>query len=307
MINLSIVSPIYRAENIIPTLISEIKKYVNDLELTYEIILVNDGSPDDSWSIIRSICMDDEKVKGVNLSRNFGQQHAIQAGLEAAQGDYIVVMDCDLQDRPEEIGTLYNKILEGSDIVVASRVDRQDGLVKKLASRMFNRLISFLTDTVQDSSVANFFILTRQVADTLCSIKDKRRYYPLLLQWVGFTYTKVSIAHASRADERSSSYSFKKRLMLALDTILTFSEKPLRLTLIFGILLSLFSSLIGVILVGIYLFSDLDLPGWSTLVLLICFLSGVIISVLGVIGIYVGMTFETTKDRPTYIIQEMIN
>lgn len=305
-VEISVVSPVYKAESIIDKLIERIEASVSQITSSYEIILIEDSSPDNSWGKIVENCTKNKKVKGIKLSRNYGQQHAIQAGLDASKGIYVITMDCDLQDQPEEIYKLLSKSKEGYEIVVASRKNRQDDAFKKMLSRIFYSTLSYLTETKQDRSVANFVCYHRKAVDAMAKVKDHNRYYPMLQQLVGFNYAKVDIQHAEREDGKSS-YSFNKRLRLAMDTILTFSDKPLRLTVKFGVLLSFLSILGAITMVILYFFGDVKADGWASLSLLISFLSGAIISVLGMVGLYVGRTFESVKQRPTYIIQEELN
>ncbi|MDF1672020.1 MAG: glycosyltransferase family 2 protein [Vicingaceae bacterium] len=305
-IEISIVSPVYRAEPIVDKLVERIVASVSKLTSSYEIILVEDGGNDGSWQKIKENCVKNTNVKGVKLSKNYGQQHALQAGLDFAKGNYIVTMDCDLQDQPEEIYKLFNKCKEGVEIVVASRKDRQDGAFKKMLSRIFYGVLGYLTETKQDRTVANFACYQRKAVDAMAQVKDHNRYYPMLQQLVGFKYVKVEIEHADR-EEGNSSYSFGKRMRLAMDTILTFSDKPLRLTVKFGVLLSFLSICVAIIMVVMYFFSDVKAEGWASLALMISFFSGLIIAVLGVVGLYVGRTFESVKQRPTYIVQEIKN
>ncbi|OFY96903.1 MAG: glycosyltransferase [Bacteroidetes bacterium RIFCSPLOWO2_12_FULL_31_6] len=306
IVEISIISPVYKAENSIDKLVERIIAAVSKLSNHYEIILVEDGGFDNSWKKIQENCQKFPLVKGIKLSRNYGQQHAIQAGLDAAKGEYVITMDCDLQDLPEEIEKLLNKAKEGYEIVVASRKNRKDDFLKKLLSRLFYKTLSYLTETKQDKTVANFVVYHRKAVDAMARLKDHNRYYPMLQQMIGFSYAKVEINHAERADGKSS-YSFSKRLRLAMDTILTFSDKPLRLTVKFGVLLSFLSICAALTMVVLYFFSDVKSQGWASLALLISFFSGAIISVLGMVGLYVGRTFESVKNRPTYIIEEKIN
>jgi len=305
-IKLSIVSPVYKAETLIDKLVDRIRTTVSKLTDNYEIILVEDCGPDNSWEKIKAVAEKYPEVKGVKLSRNYGQQHAIQAGLDISQGEYVVTMDCDLQDQPEEIEKLYVKILEGYEIVVASRKNRQDDFLKKFLSRVFYSALGYLTETKQDRTVANFVIYHRKAVDAMARLKDYNRYYPMLQQMIGFNYAKIEITHAEREDGKSS-YSLKKRLKLAIDTILTFSDKPLRLTVKLGVLLSFLSFLSAIVLITLYLLSDFRTAGWASLALLLSFFSGAIISILGMVGLYVGRTFESVKNRPTYIIHETVN
>lgn len=305
-IEISIVSPVYRAEPIIDKLVERIVAAVSQLTNSYEIILVEDGGQDNSWKKILENCSKNPNVKGMKLSRNYGQQHALQAGLDIAKGNYIVTMDCDLQDQPEEIQKLLNKCKEGFEIVVASRKNRQDSAFKKMLSRIFYSALGYLTETKQDRTVANFACYQRKAVKAMAQVKDHNRYYPMLQQLVGFNYAKVEIEHAER-EEGNSSYSFGKRMRLAMDTILTFSDKPLRLTVKFGVLLSFLSICAAITMVVLYFYSDVIAEGWASLALMISFFSGLIIAVLGVVGLYVGRTFESVKQRPTYIVQETIN
>lgn len=305
-IEISIVSPVYRAEPIVDKLVERIVASVSQLTSSYEIILVEDCGPDKSWKKILENCANNPNVKGVKLSRNYGQQHALQAGLDVAKGDYIVTMDCDLQDQPEEIHKLFNKCKEGFEIVVASRKDRKDSALKKMLSRFFYSALGYLTETKQDRTVANFVCYQRKAVEAMAQVKDHNRYYPMLQQLVGFNYAKVEIEHAER-EEGNSSYSFGKRMRLAIDTILTFSDKPLRLTVKFGVFLSSLSICAAITMVVLYFFSDVKAEGWASLALMVSFFSGLIIAVLGVVGLYVGRTFESVKQRPTYIIQEIKN
>lgn len=305
-IEISIVSPVYKAENLIDKLVERTIESISKLTDSFEIILVEDNGPDDSWKKIKENCAKYPFVKGIKLSKNCGQQHALQAGLDASKGKYVITMDCDLQDQPEEIYKLLNKAKEGYEIVAASRENRKDDFVKKLASKWFYAVLSYLTETNQDNTVANFVCYNRKAVESMKLIGDSNRYYPMLQQLVGFNYAKVSIQHAEREDGKSS-YSMKKRLKLAINTILTFSDKPLRLTVKMGVLLSFLSVIAALTLVIMYLLGDYRTDGWASLALLLSFFSGAIISVLGMVGLYVGKIFESVKNRPTYIINEIIN
>lgn len=304
--HISIVSPVYRAAPIIDKLVERTSAAIRKITPDFEIVLVEDCGPDNSWDKIMENCQKYPYVKGLKLSRNFGQQHATQAGLDASTGEYIITIDCDLQDQPEEIIKLYTKALEGYDIVIASRKERKDDFFKKFLSYSFYKVLGYLTETEQDSSVANFVLYSRKALDAIGGMKDHNRYYPMLIQWVGFNTAKVEIEHAER-EEGGSSYSFRKRLRLGIDTILTFSDKPLRLSVKFGVLTSFLAILTAFILVGLYLVGDIPVEGWTSLMVLVTFFSGIIISVLGMVGLYVGRIFEAVKQRPTYIVQKTLN
>jgi len=303
--HISIVSPVYKAENIVNELVRQIHENVSTITNNYEILLVNDASPDNSWAEIVKECKKDSRVKGFNLSRNFGQQYAITAGLSYAKGDWVVIMDCDLQDRPDEIPNLYRKAQEGYDSVFAQRTNRKDPFFKRLFSKIFYMFFSYLTDTKQDPTVANFGIFNRKVINAILSMKDYIRYFPSMVQWVGFNKYYLQVKHDERYEGKTS-YNFKKLLILALNTIIAFSDKPLRIIIVSGFLLFLISLLIGIVLLFRYLFGYINVAGYTSIILSLMFLSGIIILVLGIVGLYVGKTFENVKNRPTYIIKDII-
>lgn len=303
----SIVSPVYRSESLVAALVERISASLETLTQDYEIVLVEDCGPDASWERIMEQCRRNPKVVGIKLSRNFGQQYAIQAGLDAARGEWVVVMDCDLQDRPEEIPKLYQKALEGFEIVLASRKNRKDNFFKKFTSQAFYAVLSYLTEVKQDPTVAHFMLLHRKVVNALQQTGDYHRSYPMLVKWVGFRVAKVEIEHAEREDGKSSSYSFRKRLNLAINTILSFSDKPLRLIVNLGLFISLIAVLIAISQIFLYIRGDITVQGWTSLFIAVSFFSGLIITTLGVIGLYLGKVFESMKGRPTYIISQSIN
>jgi len=303
---ISIVSPVYMGEKIIQELVSQLNEVSQKICNDYEIILVEDGSPDNSWRVIEEVCKNNSKVKGIKLSRNFGQHYAITCGLEAANGDWIVVMDCDLQDQPEEIPNLFNKAMEGYDIVVAQRENRQDSFFKKISSKLFYKLFSYLTNTEQDTTIANFGIYNRKVIQSILSMNDYIRYFPTMVQWVGFNSVKLKVKHSSRFEGKSS-YTFSNLLKLAFNNILSFSDKPLKIFMKLGLYISTISFLIGIIYLLQYFSGHIVVLGFTSIIITITFLSGIIILTLGLVGIYVGKTFEQSKQRPTYIIHKKIN
>jgi polyisoprenyl-phosphate glycosyltransferase len=303
---ISIVSPVYKAEKIIPVLIERIEASVFKITDDFEIILVDDFSPDNSWEIIEKIARNNSRVKGLKLSRNFGQHYAITAGLDHAKGEWVVVMDCDLQDQPEEIGKLYRKTQEGYDVVLARRFDRKDHFLKRFSSKLFYRSLGYLTGSEQDESIANFGIFNKRVISAVISMRESIRYFPTMIKWVGFKSTKVNVKHDDRL-EGSSSYNFKRLLALALDIILAYSDKPIRLMIKFGFIISFGSVIIGVIYFFKWLMGDVIVLGYTSLIISVWLLSGIIISTLGIIGLYVGKIFEGVKGRPIYIIEKIIN
>ncbi|WP_036930405.1 glycosyltransferase family 2 protein [Prevotella sp. 10(H)] len=303
---ISIVSPVYRAEKIIPVLVERIEKAVIGITDDYEIILVEDCGPDNSWGVIEQIARINRNVIGIKLSRNFGQHYAITAGLDHVSGDWVIVMDCDLQDKPEEIPNLYNKAKEGYNIVLAERFERQDSFLKRLSSSLFYKTLSYLTGVKQDPSVANFGIYDKKAIDAIRSMRESIRYFPTMVNWVGFNKTKINVEHSARYEGKTS-YNLKKLLNLALDIILAYSEKPIRLTVKVGAFISFLSILAAIYTLILWLLGEIVVLGYTSLIISIWFLSGIIILILGIVGLYIGKIFEGVRKRPIYIVSQKMN
>jgi polyisoprenyl-phosphate glycosyltransferase len=305
-IHISVVIPVYGCKTALIELYLRLKQTLITITEDFEIIMVNDASPDGAWETIVELANKDIRVKGINFSRNFGQHYAITAGLENSSGEWVVIMDCDLQDIPEEIPTLYNKALEGYDIVFGQRLIRFDNFLKKIFSKFFYKTLEYFTETKQDYSIGNFGIYRKKAVESVLSMGDKIRFFPPMIKWVGFKSISVPVKHAERSYGKTS-YSFRKLFHLALNTILTFSDKPLRLTVKLGSFI-VFSSIIFSIYNLILFFNGKILePGWTSIIISIWLLSGIIIFTLGIVGLYIGKIFENIKNRPIYIINEKVN
>ncbi len=304
---ISVISPCYGAPTLLRELVKQITETVTPLTDSYEILLIEDCSPDNSREIIREICAEDHHVKGIFLSRNFGQQYALNAGFDLSTGDYVVTLDCDLQNPPAQIKDLYEKIQEGYDIVFASRQNRPDNFFMTQGSHLFNKLMGFLTDTKQDESLAEFAIYRRKVIDAMAQMGDYRRYYPLMNQWVGFKTAKILVNHDERTDGKESSYSMRKRINLAITTAVAFSTKSLRLIVYFGVVITLLAIIAALALVIKTIVRDTPVSGWVTLFVSMWFIAGIMISVMGIIAVYIGNIFDEVKHRPSYIIDEKLN
>jgi glycosyltransferase involved in cell wall biosynthesis len=304
-LHISIVSPVYKAEKVLSSVVDRIEKSVSLITDNFEIILIEDCSPDNSWEIIEEITQRNKKVIGIKLSRNFGQHYAITAGLDHAIGDWIVVMDCDLQDQPEEISKLYHKAIEGFDVVLARRFNRKDTFIKKMFSRFFFKILGYLAGSDFDQTVANFGIYNKKVIKSICMMRENIRVFPIMVSWLGFNTAKIDVEHAYRYEGKSS-YTFKKLVNLALDIILAYSDKPIRLIIKLGFVISISSFVFAALILYRYSIGDITVSGYTSLILSIWFLSGIIILILGVIGLYVGKTFEGVKERPIYVIDKII-
>ena len=306
MVQISVVSPVYQAESTVPLLVSELMSALASLSGSFEIILVDDRSRDGSWEAIRNECKKNPHIKGLRLSRNFGQHPAISAGLSIATGEWIVVMDCDLQDKPDQISALYKKAIEGYDIVFARRRVRQDSFLRVISSRIFYSFFSYLTESSQDSTIANFGIYRKKVINAILDMNDTIQYFPAMVQWVGFKSTSVDIEHSRRL-HGSSNYNLRKLLRLAFNNIIAFSDKPLRLSARAGLVLSLISVMIGLIYFAAYLLGYVQIVGYASLIISIWLTAGLNMFVLGLVGIYVGKSFEKIKGRPVFVIDENLN
>lgn len=304
-VEISIVTPVYKAEQILEELFNRLKNSLEKITPNFEVIMVHDAGPDNSWEVILRLCKLDPRFKGINFSRNFGQHYAIAAGLDFANGNWIVVMDCDLQDQPEEIEKLYNKALEGYDVVLARRYKRNDNLFKKSTSQAFIALFNYLSESRTDSTVANFGILHKKVVSKYRDMKEHCRIHPQFINWLGFRTTSVNIEHSARYAGKSS-YSLKKLLKFATDYIVAFSNKPLRISIKIGFLL-VFASIVYIIHLLIkYYTHGIPVEGWTSVIISIWLVGGILLTNLGIIGLYIGKIFEETKNRPLYIIKDVV-
>lgn len=299
---ISIVTPVYGCSACLKELYSRLVATLETIGCNFEIIMVNDASPDNSWEIIKSVCKEDKRVKGINLSRNFGQHNALSAGLHHANGNFVVVMDCDLQDKPEEIIKLYNKACEGYDYVVAQRKDRSDQFIKKFTSRLFYKLFNYIVDFPADRTVANFGIYSKAVIDSVLLFKEQNRTFPFILNQVGYSSCAIEIEHNRRAYGKSK-YTLRKSLKLATDILVSQSSKPLTFSIYLGFLISVLSFIYGIVLIFRYFYLDVPL-GYTSIIVTILFIGGLLFANLGILGLYIGKVFNETKSRPLYIIRE---
>ncbi len=300
---LSIVSPVYGCKGCLEELVDRIALALGSTDRVFEVILVDDSSPDDAWSRIVELARTRPWLRGLKLSRNFGQHYAIAAGIERSCGDAVVVMDCDLQDPPEEIPALVARLGNGADVVFAQRTDRQDSLAKRFTSWAFFRLLSWLTGVRQDHTTANFGAYSRKVIDVINAMPERDRCFPLMVKWTGFSTINVEVDHAARKSGKSG-YSFRKLLRLATEIVLSYSDKPLRLVVRVGLAFAA----IAFGMVGWTLFrfveGDTQVAGFTSIIASIWLVGGVIISCLGILGLYLGRLFIDTKRRPYYLVSE---
>ena len=302
---ISVVIPVYGCRDALPELHRRLTESVTKITTDYEIILVNDNCPQNSWEVIEELCSKDKHVKGIELSRNFGQMKAILAGLDNVSGDWVVVMDCDLQDRPEEIIRLYEKAQEGYDVVFARRAHRQDNPIKIFLANQFYKVYRYAVDGEYDGAICNFSIVKKEVIEKYCEMREQHRAYVMYIRWLGFRQAVIDVEHNERFAGESG-YSLKKRLNMAIELLTSQSDKVLRLFIRLGFALSFISFLVIIGLVIYHFVADVAI-GWTSLIATIVLMGGLIISVIGVVGIYVGNIFIETKNRPLYAIRQILN
>lgn len=302
----SIVSPVYGCEGCLEELCDRILNTVAGLGKTCEIILVCDASPDRSWQRIHELAGRDPRISGIRLARNFGQHYAISAGLEHVRGQWVVVMDCDLQDVPEEIAALYAKADEGYDLVFAQRLERQDAWTKRFFSKAFYWMLGYLTGTAYDASTANFGIFSARAIAKVNAMPERVRFFPLMVRWAGYRMALLPTAHAQRAVGKST-YRFGKLLRMALEIIMSYSDKPLRLLAKLGLAFSVAAFCLVLFSLYRYLHGNVAVAGYTSIIASIWLLGGIIISGVGVVGLYVGRVFNDIKGRPYYAVDEYLN
>ena len=303
---LSIVSPVYRGEKMLEELVRRIHAAISPMTDDYEIVLVNDCSPDNSWEKIADICTNDQRVKGINLSRNFGQPYAITAGLTYAKGDYIAVIDCDLQNKPEDLPAMYEKALEGYDVVSARRVVRDDTFLKRMSSAVFHKVYDFLSGFDTDKAVAEFGIYSKKIVKVYCSIPEYSRSFVELIHTLGFKKTTVDVSHDHRL-EGESSYNLHRLLVLSYNSIISNSNRPLYLSVTLGFLMSLLSFLMAVYNIFAKFAGLNEVAGYTSTIFSIWFVGGLLLFMMGILGLYIGKIFDQVKGRPVFIVSETLN
>ena len=304
--DISVVIPVYGCRAALFELHRRLVESIESIGCSYEIVLVDDCCPQGSWEDIQKICEQDECVVGIHLARNFGQIRAITAGLDACIGDWVVVMDCDLQDRPEAIPQLYKKAQEGWDVVFVQRVARKDSGITKFFSRSFYKVYDWFTEGSYDPSISNFSIASRKVIDAYCRMREHNRGYTTFIKWLGFRQTAIAIEGDERF-EGESSYTMRRKLRMAFELITSQSSKPLKLVVAVGFVISFIAFLYLVSLLIHKMVHPNVTVGWTSTVGAIFLMGGLNLSFVGVVGLYVGNIFDEVKNRPLYVVALTLN
>jgi len=303
---IAVVIPVYMGKTVLRELCQRLVTSLEQITDRFSIILVDDRSRDDPWPLIRAIGQQDTRIKGIHLSRNFGQHRALTAGIDYAHAEWYVVMDCDLQDAPEDIPILYRKALEGFDMIVGVRRKEGHGFAKRSASRLFYALFNRLAGLKLEWEVGNFRIFSDRVAIGLRQMHEQMCFLPANLNFLGFQAGRVELPHHPRTAGKSS-YTFGKLFRLASGTILSHSNLPLRLAAALGLVISMLSLLAAVAIIVRKLAWGIAVSGWASLIVALFVIGGIQIFITGVVGIYVGKCFDEAKRRPLYYVRDISN
>jgi dolichol-phosphate mannosyltransferase len=307
MTQISIVIPARNEEGNLPVLCKELSEVLSTLQYEYEILIVDDGSTDSSWKTIQTLHQQQVGIFGIKLSRNFGHQNALMAGLHFASGDAVITMDADMQHPPSVLPSLISRWEQGYKAVNTLRIaTEKEGFGKRVTSKFFYRVFSWLSGSPLKSGMADFRLLDRSIVEVLTSFQEPHIFFRGLIPWVGFSSTDVEYKSPPRLSG-SAQYSFRMMVRFALAGLTSFSIFPLRISILIGIITAglAFIELFYVLFTAII--AETSVPGWASTLGLMSFLFGILFILLGVIGEYIGRIFETVKGRPQFIIQDALN
>ncbi|HOD72801.1 MAG TPA: glycosyltransferase family 2 protein [Deltaproteobacteria bacterium] len=304
---LSLVVSVYNEEESLNLFWQETEKYLRGLDVDYEVLFVNDGSNDGSLDVLKELSQGDKNIKVINLSRNFGHEAAMIAGIDYSRGDAVICMDADLQHPPSKIGEMVQLCRQGFEVVTAVRTLNEDaGIVKRVTSCLFYRALNVLSAVQFEPNASDFFLISRKVANVIRhGFLERTRFLRGFIQIVGFRRTSVAFTSAKRVAGETK-YSLWKLFVFSVTAIVAFSNIPLRLGMLFGTLVGLMSITVGIYSIVMKAMGYV-IPGYTTIVVLITFLLAVQFFILGIIGEYIGFIFNESKKRPIYIVDDMIN
>lgn len=304
--DISIVIPVYGCPAALVPLYEKLTSVLGGMNVTYEIVMVDDCDKMNSWAEVQKVANMDDKVKAIHFTKNFGQGCAITAGVRQAKGDWIITMDCDLQDNPEHIPDLYAKALEGYDIVFVRRRQRKESFFVRLFAKWYHDLLCLLSGVEFDYDLATYLIASRRASDHYIKSKDRGRDFGVFLMWLGFRHTFVEYEQERRFEGKSS-FTFIKKWKTAVGIISTYSNRPLYVSIWIGGFSAVFSFIYIIYALIQYFVYNANPEGWTTVAAALFFFGGMILSTLGIMGIYLGNVFDMSKDRPLYAIQDTIN
>ena len=300
----SFVVPVFNEREGLQELRRRVSAVLSDLDGTAEVLLVDDGSTDGSWEVMQAIAAEDERFRAIALSRNFGHQVAVSAGLDRSRGQAVVIMDADLQDPPELVPEMARRWREGNEVVYAVRQARlQETRLKRVTAAAYYRLLRRMTETDIPRDVGDFRLVDRRVVDIITNMPERSRFLRGMFAWAGFSQVGVTYTREGR-HAGETKYPMKKMLRFATDGVVNFSRTPLRMALNAGFVVSALAFLLGIVAISARIVDVFTTPGWASLLVATTFLGGIQLIVLGVIGEYVGRIYEEVKRRPLYIVRE---
>ncbi|MBO4889540.1 MAG: glycosyltransferase family 2 protein [Lachnospiraceae bacterium] len=305
-IDISVVIPVYGCPTAIPALHERLTNVLTGMGVEYEIIMVDDCDKMNSWEEVKKVAEKDPRVKAIHFTKNHGQGVAVTAGVHQSAGKWIITMDCDLQDAPENIPDLYAKVNEGYDVVFVRRQQRKESFLVRLFAKWYHNVLAWLSGVDFDYDLATYLIASRRATDYYIASKDRGRDFGVFLMWLGFKYTFVNYEQGYRYEGKSS-FTFIKKVRTAVGIISTYSNRPLYVSIWIGLISAVFSFIYIIYAFIQYYVYDANPEGWTTVAAAIFFFGGAILSTLGVMGIYLGNIFDMSKDRPLFTIQETIN
>jgi glycosyltransferase involved in cell wall biosynthesis len=304
MVKYSIVIPLYNEESGIAVLVEKLQEIIAQFDGPAEVVLVDDGSKDRTYELAREVSEKDQRFKLLQFSRNFGHQMAITAGMDAASGDAVIIMDADLQDPPYVVLQMIEKWKEGYEVVYGLREHRQgERLFKTATASVFYGLLHRIADIDTPVDVGDFRLVDRKALNAFLQMRENNRYVRGMFSWVGFRQTGVPYVREERFSG-TTHYTLRKMVKLASNGILGFSTAPLRLALNTGLFLAIASVIYGIVAISLKLAGVELVPGYASLLFAVTFLSGIQLAVMGVVGLYVGRIYDEARHRPLYIIRE---
>lgn len=301
----SVVIPVYNEVENVRLLYARLTEVMNNLKEPYEIIFIDDGSSDGSYQTLKELHREDNRIKAISFTRNFGQHIAITAGLDHSKGEIVILMDADLQDKPEEIPKLLAKLDEGYDIVYSRPAQRKDTLFKRMTSRIYLFMLSKLTHEAINPEIPSFRVMTRRVVDYFNQCEERSRFFGGMVAWLGFPYAVIPVEHDKRFAGKTK-YNLARMLKLGLEGVISFTDVPLRLIGRLGLLVSAISFIIGLYYLLMWIIHGVPTPGYTSIIVAVFFMGGIQLVVLGILSRYIGSIHIEIKKRPLYVIKDKI-
>lgn len=301
---LSVVAAAYDEAGVLPSFLARLAAVLETTGEEWEVLLVDDGSHDATWAVIESAAAADRRVRGIRLSRNFGHQLALTAGLSVARGDGVITIDSDLQHPPEAIPAILAAARDGHDVVYAVRsADDAAGFWKRFSARMFYKLLNRLSSLELPEGAADYRFMSRRVVDVLGSMPERHRFLRGLVRWAGYRQTFVEYRRGAR-EAGESKYGLRRMLLFAWDAVVSFSSFPLRVASVLGVCVSLLGWLYLIYVLAVKVFTDRAIPGWTSVTAAVLLLGGAQLVFLGILGQYVGRMYDDVKQRPLFLIAD---